>query len=168
MKKFIQEFKEFALKGNMLDLAVGVLIGSAFSGLVTSLTNNIIQPILNCFGAADATSGVGQLNIHFHKLNMPIGQFLADIINFVIMALVIFLIVKGVNKLSSIGKKKEEETEKKPTTKVCPFCASEIPIAAHKCPHCTSDLPEEEPAAEEAAPAEEPAKTVKPARKGKR
>jgi large conductance mechanosensitive channel len=124
----------------MLDLAVGVLIGSAFSGLVTSLTNNIIQPLLNCFGAEDATSGVGNLAIKFGKLNMPIGQFLADVINFIIMAFVIFLIVKGVNKLSSIGKKKEEEPEE-PTTKVCPFCASEIPIAACKCPHCTSDLP---------------------------
>lgn len=141
MKKFLNEFKEFALKGNMLDLAVGVLIGSAFSGLVTSLTNNIIQPLLNCFGAEDATSGVGELAIKFGKLDMPVGQFLADIINFIIMAFVIFLIVKGVNKLSTVGKKKEEEKPAEPTTKICPFCASEIPIAACKCAHCTSDLP---------------------------
>ena len=157
MKKFLEEFKEFALKGNMLDLAVGVLIGSAFSGLVTSLTDNIIQPILNCFGAADATSGVGSLNIKFYKLNMPIGAFLADIINFIIMALVIFLIVKGVNKVSALGKKKEEE-EEEVTTKVCPFCCSEIPLAACKCPNCTSDLPAEEKAKDEPAKAEEPAK----------
>ena len=155
MKKFLEEFKEFALKGNMLDLAVGVLIGSAFSGLVTSLTDNIIQPILNCFGAADATSGVGNLSIKFYKLNMPIGAFLADIINFVIMALVIFLIVKGVNKISAIGKKKEEEEI---TTKVCPFCCSEIPLAACKCPNCTSDLPEEEKVEEEPVKEEAPAK----------
>ena len=142
MKKIIQEFKEFALKGNMLDLAVGVLIGSSFSALVTSLTNNIIQPLLNCFGAEDATSGVGQLAIKFGKLNMPVGQFLADVINFVIMAFVIFMIVKGVNKLSTLGKKKTVEEEYAPTTKICPFCISEIPIAACKCPHCTSDLPE--------------------------
>lgn len=162
MKKFFQEFKEFALKGNMLDLAVGVLIGSAFSALVTSLTNNIIQPLLNCFGAEDATSGVGELAIKFGKLNMPIGQFLADVINFVIMAFVIFLIVKGVNKLSTVGKKKEEEAPAAPTTKVCPFCASEIPIAACKCPHCTSDLPviEIEATEEKAekAPAKKPVK----------
>ena len=157
MKKFLEEFKEFALKGNMLDLAVGVLIGSAFSGLVTSLTDNIIQPILNCFGAADATSGVGSLNIKFYKLNMPIGAFWADIINFVIMALVIFLIVKGVNKVSALGKKKQEE-EEEVTTKVCPFCCSEIPLAACKCPNCTSDLPAEEKAKDEPAKAEEPAK----------
>ena len=157
MKKFLEEFKEFALKGNMLDLAVGVLIGSAFSGLVTSLTDNIIQPILNCFGAADATSGVGSLNIKFYKLNMPIGAFLADIINLIIMALVIFLIVKGVNKVSALGKKKQEE-EEEVTTKVCPFCCSEIPLAACKCPNCTSDLPAEEKAKDEPAKAEEPAK----------
>lgn len=160
MKKFLNEFKEFALKGNMLDLAVGVLIGSAFSALVTSLTNNIIQPLLNCFGAEDATSGVGELAIKVGKLNMPVGQFLADVINFIIMAFVIFLIVKGVNKVSELGKKKEEAPAE-PTTKVCPFCASEIPIAACKCPHCTSDLPtieieekkepEKKPAAKKAA-----------------
>ena len=152
MKKFLEEFKEFALKGNMLDLAVGVLIGTAFSGLVTSLTDNIIQPILNCFGAADATSGVGNLSIKVGKLNMPIGTFLADVINFIIMALVIFLIVKGINKLKNFRKK---EVEEEITTKVCPFCCSEIPLAACKCPNCTSDLPEEEK--EEPAP-EEPAK----------
>lgn len=146
MKKFLEEFKTFALKGNMIDLAVGVLIGSAFSGLVTSLTNNIIQPVLNCFGAQDATSGVATLSIKFGKLDMPVGQFLSDIINFVIMALVIFLIVKAVNKLSAIGKKPEEP--KAPTTKKCPYCLSEIAIEAVKCPHCTSDLPVEEKKAE--------------------
>ena len=161
MKKFLQEFKEFALKGNMLDLAVGVLIGSAFSGLVTSLTNNIIQPLLNCFGAEDATSGVGNLSIKFYKLDMTIGQFLADVINFIIMALVIFLIVKGVKKLSASGKKKEEAAA--PTTKTCPFCASEIPLAACKCPHCTSDLPVEAPADEP-----KPATVKKPVKKGGR
>ena len=166
MKKFLQEFKEFALKGNMLDLAVGVLIGGAFSGLVTSLTNNIIQPILNCFGAADATSGVGSLNIKFYKLDMPIGAFLADVINFIIMALVIFMIVKAVNKLRTIGKKPEEEAA--PITKKCPFCCSEIPIEAVRCPHCTSELPKPEPkAAEEAEkPAEQKAaKNRKPVRR---
>lgn len=138
MKKFLEEFKTFALKGNMIDLAVGVLIGSAFSTLVTSLTNNIIQPILNCFGATDELSGVGNLTIKFGKLNMPIGQFISDVINFIIMAFVIFLIVKAVNKVSSFNKK-----PKTPTTKKCPYCLSEIPLEAVKCSHCTSDLPVE-------------------------
>lgn len=142
MKKFLEEFKTFALKGNMIDLAVGVLIGSAFSALVKSLTDNIIQPILNCFGAQDATSGVATLAIKFGKLNMPVGQFLSDVINFIIMAFVIFLIVKAVNTLSAIGKKPEEPEI--PTTKKCPYCLSEIAIEAVKCPHCTSELPVEE------------------------
>lgn len=146
MKKFLSEFKTFALKGNMIDLAVGVLIGSAFSSLVTSLTNNIIQPILNCFGNADAASGVGDLTIKFGKLNMPVGQFIADVINFVIMAFIIFLIVKAVNKISAIGRKKEKAAA--PTTKKCPYCLSEIPIEAVKCSHCTSNLPVEENSAD--------------------
>ena len=145
MKKLLSEFKEFALKGNMLDLAVGVLIGSAFSGLVTSLTDNIIQPILNCFASPDA-AGASKLSIKIWRLDMPIGQFISDVLNFIIMAFVIFMIVKGVNKLRSLGKK--EEAEEAPTTKKCPFCASEIPLEAVKCPHCTSELPVEEAPAE--------------------
>ncbi len=137
MKKFIEEFKQFALKGNMIDLAVGVLIGSAFSSLVTSLTDNIIQPILNCFGAEDATSGVGSLSIRVGRLDMPVGQFLADVINFIIMAFVIFIIVKAVNKVSSLGSKPTaEEAPRK-----CPYCLSEIDKEATRCPHCTSELP---------------------------
>lgn len=158
MKKLLSEFKEFALKGNMLDLAVGVLIGSAFSGLVTSLTDNIIQPILNCFASPDA-AGASKLSIKFWRLDMPIGQFISDVLNFIIMAFVIFMIVKGINKLRSLGKK--EEAEAAPTTKVCPFCKSEISIEAVKCPHCTSDLPVEE------KPAEEPVAQEKPVKSGK-
>ena len=161
MKKLIQEFKEFALKGNMLDLAVGVLIGGAFSGLVTSLTNNIIQPILDCFGAEGATGQATKLEIPLiNGAKMPIGQFIADVLNFIIMALVIFLIVKGINKLRSIGKKPEKEAA--PTTKTCPFCCSEIPIDAVRCPHCTSSL---DAPAEKPAPAPEAAE--KPVRSGK-
>lgn len=145
MKKFFEEFKTFALKGNMIDLAVGVLIGSAFSSLVTSLTNNIIQPILNCFGTADAASGVASLTVKFGKLNMPVGQFISDVINFIIMALIIFLIVKAVNKISAFGRKPEKPAT--PTSKKCPYCLSEIPLDAIKCSHCTSDLPIEQESA---------------------
>ena len=162
MKKLLSEFKEFALKGNMLDLAVGVLIGGAFSGLVTSLTDNIIQPILNCFASPDA-DGASKLVIKVWRLNMPIGQFISDVINFVIMAFVIFMIVKGINKLRSIGKKPQEEAA--PTTKICPFCKSEISVEAVKCPHCTSDLPEEEKPAEEKPVEPAPAKNGKSRRR---
>lgn len=138
MKKFLHEFKTFALKGNMIDLAVGMLIGSAFSGLVTSLTNNIIQPILNCFGTENAQGAIS-LSIKIGKLDMPVGAFISDVINFVIMAFVIFLIVKAVNKITAIGKKPDKPAA--PTTKKCPYCLSEIAIEAVKCPHCTSDQP---------------------------
>ncbi|SEP89159.1 large conductance mechanosensitive channel [Lachnospiraceae bacterium RM5] len=133
MKNFIKEFKEFALKGNVMDLAVGVIIGGAFSSLVTSLIDNIISPIIGCF----STGGFNGLHITIGKANIYYGAFIMDIINFLIMALVIFIIVKGINKLTSIGKKKEEEA---PTTKTCKYCQSEISINAIKCPNCTSML----------------------------
>lgn len=133
-KKMMKEFKEFALKGNVLDLAVGVLIGGAFQSLVTSLTGNIISPILGLFGEVDFSEYV--LNIG--NLSLKYGAFITDIINFLIMAFIIFLLVKGMNKLADVGKKEEPKAE--PTTKKCPYCFSEIDIHATKCPHCTSDI----------------------------
>ena len=91
---------------------------------------------------------------------MPIGQFISDVLNFIIMAFVIFMIVKGINKLRTIGKKEEEAAD--PTTKKCPFCASEIPIEAVRCPHCTSALPQEEKAeTEDTVVVEKPVKSGK-------
>ena len=104
-KKFLSEFKEFALKGNVMDLAIGVIIGGAFSGIVTSLLDNIISPIIGCF----STGGFKGLNVTIWKATLNYGAFLNDIINFVIMAFVIFLLMKAINKLMAIGKKKEEE-----------------------------------------------------------
>lgn len=140
MKKFFAEFKEFISKGNVLDLAVGVIIGGAFGGIVTALTDNIIQPLINCIGGAEV-GGSFEIIKGNAETAINYGAFISAIINFLIMALVIFLIVKAVNKAMSIGKKPEPEAE--PTTKVCPFCKSEIDIEATKCPHCTSDIPEE-------------------------
>ena len=131
--KFIKEFKEFALKGNVIDLAVGVLIGGAFQSVVTSLTKNIISPILGLFGGVNFSD----YSLKIGKLNLSYGAFFTDIINFIIMAFVIFLIVKFINKLSNIGHK-EEIVEV--TTKICPHCQSEINIKADRCPHCTSKL----------------------------
>ncbi len=140
MKKFFAEFKEFISKGNVLDLAVGVIIGGAFSAIVTSLTDNIINPLINCIGGAEI-----QGKIHLVGENyIDYGAFISAIINFIIMAFIIFCIVKAVNKAMTIGKKKEEEPAPEPVTKICPFCKSEIPIDAVKCCHCTSDIPEEE------------------------
>ena len=140
MKKFLAEFKEFISKGNVLDLAVGVIIGSAFSSIVTALTDNIIKPLINCIGGADIQGKIHLVGDNY----IDYGAFISAIINFVIMAFIIFLIVKAVNKMMSIGKKAEEETPAAPTTKICPFCKSEIDIDAVKCPHCTSDIPAEE------------------------
>lgn len=105
-KGLIQEFKTFILRGNVMDLAVGVLIGAAFQNLVTSLTANIISPILGCFSEVDFSEFVLKIG----KLNLTYGQFITDVINFIIMAFVIFLLVKSMNFIEGIGKKKEEES----------------------------------------------------------
>lgn len=135
MKKFFGEFKEFIMRGNVMDLAVGVIIGGAFSAIVKSLTDDIISPILGIFGGMDFSELVANVN----GAEIRYGAFITAIINFLIMAFIIFLMVKGINKVMSLGKKKVEE---EPTTKVCPFCCSEIDIKATKCPHCTSDVEE--------------------------
>ena len=143
MKKFFAEFKEFIAKGNVLDLAVGVIIGGAFSAIVTALTDNIINPIIAIFGGTNIDGLAIQLVEGNEATKMDFGAFIIVIINFLIMALIIFLIVKSVNKAMTIGKKTEEE-EEEVTTKECPFCKSEIPLDATRCPHCTSELPAEE------------------------
>ncbi len=132
---FFGEFKEFALKGNVMSMAVGVLIGGAFSGVVTSLTNNIINPLINCVG--NVNEGTAGLSVKINGQTLAFGTFLADVINFLIMAFIVFLLVKGMNRLLAIGKKEEE---KAPDTKECPYCMSKISIKAVKCPNCTSDL----------------------------
>lgn len=132
MKKFLKEFKEFALKGNVMALAVGMIIGTSFGALVTSLLDNIISPIIGCFSAG----GLNGLTVTIWEAELCYGAFLTDVINFIIMAFVVFLMMKGVNTLTSIGKKPEEKTTKK-----CVYCKSEIDIKAVKCPHCTSEVP---------------------------
>ena len=132
MKKFWEEFKAFALKGNVMDMAVGVIIGGAFSGIVTSLTDNFINPILNVLtgGATYSLSDVAGFA----------SSFLASVVNFIIMAFILFCLMKGINRLVGLTKKEEEPAE--PTTKICPYCQSEISIKATRCPHCTSVLEE--------------------------
>lgn len=142
--KFMEEFKKFILRGNVMDMAVGVIVGGAFTAIVTSLNADILTPLLGIFGGTDfsyltVTLGSGE--------NAPVltyGNFLTAVINFLITALVIFLLLKGINKLteklSSLSKKEEEVAA--PTTKKCPFCMSEIDIQATRCPHCTSMLEE--------------------------
>lgn len=133
MKKFIEEFKAFALRGNVMDMAVGVIIGGAFSGIVTSLTDNFITPIISL---------VGGTRYSWEQINGFVSSFVGTVVNFLIMAFILFCLLKAVNKLMALGKK--PETPAAPTTKKCPYCCSEIPIEAVKCAHCASDLPETE------------------------
>ncbi|MBQ9120252.1 MAG: large conductance mechanosensitive channel protein MscL [Lachnospiraceae bacterium] len=145
----LKEFKKFAIKGNMMDLAVGVIIGGAFNSLVSSLVNDIIMPILSLFtGKLDFTNWFIALDGKKYETialaqeagvaTVNFGMFLSGVLNFIIMAFVVFLIVKGMNKL----RQKDAPAPAAPTTKKCPHCMSEINIAATKCPNCTSDLSE--------------------------
>ena len=139
MKKFFEEFKEFAVKGNVMDMAVGIIIGGAFTAIVTSLVNDIINPLIGTLIGMNFSKLVATVN----GAEIAYGNFIMAIVNFIIVALVIFTIIKNMNKLREATKKPEEEpAEEEPTTKVCPFCKSEIPIEATRCPHCTSQLEE--------------------------
>ena len=163
MKKFFNEFKEFALRGNVIDLAVGVIIGGAFQTIVKSLVDDLIMPFVGL-----ATGGINFTD-QFVILKYPevlpegitaadlvnltaakeagatvfaYGSFITAVLNFIIMAVIIFLFVKLINNLHKIGKKETEVQIEIPTTKICPFCKSEISIEATRCAHCTSELKE--------------------------
>ena len=148
---FFKEFKDFISKGNVIDLAVGVIIGGAFSGIVNNLVTNIITPAISLLtgkvsftdmfialdGGEYATLAAAQ---EAGAATLNYGLFIQAVIDFIITAFVIFLLVKGINKIRSLGKKEEEVVEAAPTTKVCPFCKTEINIDASRCPNCTSEV----------------------------
>ena len=136
MKKFFEEFKAFAVKGNAMDLAVGMMVGAAFTSIENSLVNNIISPLIGLLVKVDFSD----LVLKIGEVDVQYGAFIMAIINFLIVALVLFFVVKAMNMLKGIGKKHVEEAPTAPTTKVCPFCKSEIAIDATRCPHCTSEL----------------------------
>ena len=130
MKKLLKEFKEFAMKGNVLDLAVAVILGGAFGKVVTAVVEIFLNPILESLPKTPegGTGFVGSLI-----------SFAAVVVEFLLTALILFAIIKAMNKAKDL-KKKEEEAPAEPTTKVCPFCQSEISIKATRCPNCTSEL----------------------------
>ena len=148
---FFKEFKDFISKGNVIDLAVGVIIGGAFSGIVNNLVTNIVTPAISLLtgkvsftdlfialdGGEYATLAAAQ---EAGAATLNYGLFIQAVIDFIITAFVIFLLVKGINKIRSLGKKEEAVVEATPTTKVCPFCKSEISIEATRCAHCTSEV----------------------------
>ena len=134
IKKFFEEFKAFAMRGNVLDMAVGVVIGGAFTAIVTALVEDIINPLIGLFFKADFFAVV----IGLGGPRLKNGEVLYSIINLPIVSLFLFGFIKFVN---SLHKKPEEPAEpEEPTTKLCPYCQSEISIKAVRCPHCTSKL----------------------------
>ena len=142
MKKFMAEFKEFISRGNVMDLAVGVIIGGAFGAIVSSLCDDVIVPCIQLIiGKLIGVDSIEEMTAVLNVGPIAFGNFIAAIINFLIMALIIFLMVKAINKFMNL-KKKEEAEEEEATTKTCPFCCSEIDIKATRCPHCTSELKE--------------------------
>lgn len=140
MKKFFGEFKKFALKGNVMDLAVGVIIGASFQSIVSALTNSFINPLIALVTGGTKVDENGNPvyvggTFEINGTTFDYGSFLSAVINFIIMAFILFLLIKGMNKLMTVGKKKEEAA---PTTKKCPLCLSEIPLDAKRCPSCTT------------------------------
>ncbi|MCR5396162.1 MAG: large conductance mechanosensitive channel protein MscL [Lachnospiraceae bacterium] len=151
-KKFVDEFKEFITKGNVMDMAVGVIIGGAFQNIINSLVNDVIMPLIsavtggidfsNWFVALDgkeyATLAAAQ---EAGAATLNYGTFITVVINFLLMALVIFCLVKTLEKVRTSVKKSEAVEEAvDPTEKECPYCKSMIAIGATRCPHCTSEL----------------------------
>lgn len=144
MKKFLQEFKEFALKGNVMDMAVGVIIGGAFGKIVTSVVNDIVMPPVGMLlGNVDFSNLFISLNGKEYatleaakKAGAPVlayGSFMNTVIDFLILAFIIFMMIRQINKLTP-------EPAPKPEPRVCPYCKSEIADDATRCPHCTSHL----------------------------
>ncbi|MCD8037595.1 MAG: large conductance mechanosensitive channel protein MscL [Lachnospiraceae bacterium] len=135
MKKFLEEFKKFISKGNVMDMAVGIIIGGAFTSIVSSLVDDIINPLLGLFGGMNfdqlAWNITGDVTLYY-------GKFITAVVNFLIMAVIVFLLVKLMNSAASRLQKKEEP--KAPAKKICPYCKSEVAADAVKCPHCTSDI----------------------------
>ncbi|MBC8537485.1 large conductance mechanosensitive channel protein MscL [Christensenellaceae bacterium NSJ-63] len=145
MKKFLKEFKEFALRGNVLDLAVGVVVGGAFSKIVTALVENIFMPVIGIIIGGIDISGLSlTIGTGENAAVLAYGAFLTTVIDFFLIALCVFLFVKLVNSLWR--KKKVEEAVEEPK-RLCPYCRQEVDAEATRCPHCTSQL--DVPAAEE-------------------
>lgn len=150
-KGFIAEFKKFIMRGNVIDLAVGVIIGGAFQKIVNSLVNDIVMPLISLItggtnfndwffvlGEGDFATVAEAKEAGVATLNY--GTFIGTALDFLIMAFVIFVFIKIINTVSDKLKKEKPEEPAAPTVKVCPYCKSEIDIAATKCPHCTSDV----------------------------
>src|SRR5699024_1538980 len=130
----LKEFKEFAMKGNVVDMAVGVIMGGAFGTIITGLVDGIINPII---GALTAGVNLSELAVEVMGVQFQYGLFIDALIKFLIISFTMFIFVKAINKMSIVPKKEEAPA---PATKTCPYCKTEIAIDATRCPHCTSEL----------------------------
>ena len=138
LKNFLKEFKTFALKGNVLDMAIGIIIGANFSKIVDSLVKDIMMPPLGMLlGKVDFSDLKISMGTDPDAVTINYGIFLNTVISFAIVAFAVFLLVKAVNKLKA---KEEAKVAQVPTTKKCPYCCMDVDLKAKKCPHCTSDL----------------------------
>ena len=139
-KEFFNEFKKFAMRGNVMDMAVGIIIGAAFGKIVTSLVEDVIMPPIGlALGKVDFSDLAWKLT---DDVSIKYGAFINTVISFIIVAFAVFILIKAVNTLQAkmIKEEKEAEAAAAPTTKKCPYCCSEIAIEATRCPHCTSEL----------------------------
>ena len=137
MKNFVEEFKKFIARGNVMDMAVGVIIGGAFTAIVNSLVNDVMMPVLSLItGGLDFSKLCIVLGEGEGAATLNYGAFIAAIINFLLIALVIFMLIKTINKFA----KKKEEAPAPVTTKDCPYCKEKVALEATRCPHCTSEL----------------------------
>jgi len=142
-KNILKEFKTFALKGNVLDMAVGIIIGANFSKIVDSLVKDILMPPLGMLlGKVDFSDLKVPLGTEENAATINYGLFLNTVISFIIVAFAVFLLIKGINTVRAKMEKAEAKAAAAttPTEKVCPYCCSKIPLAATRCPHCTSEL----------------------------
>ena len=141
IRNFISEFKKFAMRGNVIDMAVGIIIGAAFGKIVDSLVKDVLMPPIGLLlGKVDFSDLKIVLTEGENPVSINYGLFINALISFIIVALAVFILIKAINKLQEKACKEEAAAPAEPTTKTCPHCCSEIPIKATRCPHCTSEL----------------------------
>lgn len=141
MKAFFNEFKKFISRGNVMDMAVGIIIGGAFTSIVNSLVNDVIMPLVGIITGGIDFAG---LSVTVGGAELLYGSFIAAVINFLLVAFVLFSVIKAMNTAKEKMTKKTEEAPKAPAKKICPFCKSEVDIKATRCAFCTSELTIEE------------------------
>lgn len=146
MKEFFNEFKKFAMRGNVMDMAVGIIIGAAFGKIVSSLVEDVIMPpigwVLGNVNFSDLKLIIVQKSADAEEVAIKYGAFLNTVISFIIVAFAVFILIKAINTLQAKMLKEEADAEAAaaPATKKCPYCCSDIAIEATRCPHCTSEL----------------------------